>query len=452
MRLALRTSLVCLGLLIQVAQGAVPPMPPPAQITLLPDMPKGTAVSGRDDGLSLKIGSYACFLFGDTILTRANSVGDTWVVNTLYHTTDTNADDGLSGGYNFKVSGSPPLQFVPYTAAEQAYKDAHKTTDQYVYGIWPNGQFYSPYDGKQYVTFDKVIERPATTWIEIGSGLAICPVNPVNNTATRVQSRPGNTEDYLMWDSSERDWGHMCAALGDYVYFYHVEGQNYGALRVARAYLQDGPDVGSTPDFLEKTNWQYWNGSSWTANNPAAAAVLFYGTGVGTVDWNAYLPNGEGGNGCYLFTYLSWVSTNICVRTSSDLIHWSGERIIATVPNIPSGSFPYFGRAHYCLEQERGRIIYISYCLPMLQLWVQDIPMLRAEFPRPSLNAQLTETNTLLVTWPASFGSGFVLQQNTDPQSANWSTNGTPVTLFNGTNRVVIPASANRQFYRLVLR
>jgi hypothetical protein len=450
MHRSLKACLLQLGLLVQVGLGAVPPAPPAASITLLADMPKGTAVGGRDDGLSVSIAGFNCFLFGDTMLTASNSVGDYWVVNTMYHTTDTNADDGLVPGFNFTASGQPPLQFVPYTAAEQAYKEAHKSTDGYIYGIWPNGQFYSPYDSKHYITFDKVIERPSLLWIEIGSGLAVLPTDPINNTATRVQSRPGNAEDYLMWDSSERDWGHMCAVREDYVYFYHVEGQNFGALRVARAYLQDGPDAGTKLDFLEKTNWQYWSGSGWATNSPSSAAVLFYGAGVGTIDWNAYLPNGEGGNGCYLFTYLSWVSTNICVRASTDLIHWSAERIIATVPNIPSGSFPYFGRAHYGLEKERGRIIYISYCRPA-QGFTQDIPMIRAEFPRPSLRAQLTPTNTLLLTWPAAFGSGFVLQQNSDPATANWSTNNGPVSQNNGTNQIVVLPLSARQFYRLVL-
>jgi hypothetical protein len=423
-------------------------MPPPARVTVLPDMPKGTAVSGRDDGLSVRIGGFNCFLFGDTMLTQSNSDGDKWVVNTMYHTADSDADDGLVPGFNYKLSGHPPLQFVPYTAAEQAYKAAHKSTDGYVHGIWPMGQFYSSHDAKHYITFSKVIERPGLLWIDVGSGLAILPTDPINDRATRVQSRPGNTEDYLMWDISERDWGHMCAVLGDYVYFYHVEGQNYGALRVARAYLKDGPDPGTTLDFLEKPNWQYWNGSGWSTNSPASAAVLFYGTGVGTIDWNPYLPNGKGGNGCYLFTYLSWVSTNIVCRTSDDLINWSAERIIAGVPNIPAGTFPYFGRAHYCLEKERGRIIYISYCRPLVQFPIQDISMIRAEFPRPALNAQLGGANTLLLRWP-DFGSGFVLQQNPDPATSNWTDSETPVTLQNGTNQAVIAPLLPGQFYRL---
>ncbi len=441
-----------LGLgLTQLTQAAVPPVPPAAIIEPLPNLPKGTAVGGRDDGLSIKIGPYCCFLFGDTMLTKSNSLGDFWVVNTLYHTMDTDGDDGVDGGFNFRTNGSPPLQFIPYTAAEQAYKEQHQTTDKFVPGIWPMGQFYSPYDRKQYVTFSKVIERPNQVWLEVGSGLAICPNDPVNDMATRVQSRPGNTEDYLMWDSNERDWGHMCAVLGDFVYFYYVEGQNYGALRVARAYLGDGPDAGATLDFLAKTNWQYWSGSGWATNNPAAAAVLFYSTGVGTIDWNPYLPDGEGGNGCYLYSYLSWVSTNICCRASADLVHWSPERILAGVPNIPAGSFPYFARAHKCLEKESGRILYISYCRPVVQLPLQDMPMLRAEFPRPTLSAQLA-ANTLILSWLARFGSGFVLEQNSDPVTSNWNTSEAAVSSVNGTNRVVLAASSGRQFYRLTLR
>jgi hypothetical protein len=439
-----------LGLMLSAGFAAVPPPPPPAIIGTLPDMPKGVAVTGRDDGLSVKIGAFNCFLFGDTMLTRTNSVGDTWVVNTMYHTADTDPDDGLVPGFNWKFSGQPPLQFVPYTAEEQAYKHAHKNTDRYVHGIWPMGQFYSPGDSKHYITFSKVIERPGLVWVDIGSGLAVLPQDPINDMATRVQSRPGHPEDYLMWDSTERDWGHMCAVLGDYVYSYHVEGQNFGALRVARAYLKDGSDAGDTLDFLEKSNWQYWNGSTWVTD-PLSASVLFYGTGVGTIDWNAYLPNEEGGNGCYLFTYLGWVSTNICVRTSSDLIHWSAERVIATVPNIPSGTFPYFGRAHYGLEKERGRIIYISYCRPLVQFPIQDIPMIRAEFPRPALETRLTPTNTMVLRWPASFGSGFVLQEKLESAGGAWTASSAPVNRLNGNNQAVIPAEGAARFYRLIL-
>jgi hypothetical protein len=429
---------------------AVPPTPPLPIVSTLPDMPKGTAVNGRDDGLSVKIGLFNCFLFGDTMLSKPNALGDQWVVNTMYHTADLDADDGLVPGFNFKTSGQPPIQFIPFTASEQAYKDEHKSTDGYIPGIWPMGQFWSPYDNSHYVTFSKVIERPAQLWIDVGSGLAILPADPINNTATRVQSRPGNPEDYLLWDISERDWGHMCAVLDDHVYFYHSAGQEWGALRVARASLKDGPDDGSVLDFLQKTNWQYWNGSSWVMNNPGVASPLFYGTGVGTIDWNAYLPNGSGGNGCYLFTYLSWVSTNICVRTSDDLMHWSAERVIAKVPNIPAGSFPYFGRAHYGLEKERGRIIYISYCRPAVG-FTQEIGMVRAEFPKPTLGARMMSTSNLVLSWPAAFGSDFVLQENANASGSNWGPSGSVIAQRNGTNEVTIVPSGMGLLYRLAL-
>ena len=67
------------------------------------------------------------------------------------------------------------------------------------------------------------------------------------------------------------------------------------------------------------------------------------------------------------------------------------------------------------------------------------------------MKAQRTATNTLLLTWPAAFGSGFVLQQNSDPATANWGTNNAPVTQNNGTNQVVVLSLSERQFYRLVL-
>ena len=339
-------------------------------------MDRGYGVIGRDDGLSVRIGSNCCYFFGDTVLTQANSQGSSWVGNTMYHTTNTNGDTGVSGGYNWLGNGVPPIQFIPYTADETNWIATN--SHRYVYGIWPNGQFYSPGDSNQYITIGKVIEEPGGGIPDVGMGLAICPTNPINNNATRVQSRPGNAQPYLMWDASEGDWGDMCCTMSNYVYFYWVNGTNYGTLYVARASL-----LGNPPAFLTKTNWQYWNGSTWVTNSPSSAAYLFAGVGIGTIDWNAFLTNGSGGRGCYLFTCMSWVSNEIDTRTSSDLVHWSAVTAQYTAPvNWPSGSFPYFGRAAKCLEKNNGQTIYISWSLPNTNLAKpENLPMIRAQFP-----------------------------------------------------------------------
>ncbi|SPE54211.1 hypothetical protein SBV1_1760018 [Verrucomicrobia bacterium] len=91
------------------AVSATPPAPPVATIfTNIPIMDKGYAVIGRDDGLSLLMGTNCCFFFGDTVLSQPNYLGSSWVVNTMYHTGNTNGNLGVSGGYNFKTTGVPP--------------------------------------------------------------------------------------------------------------------------------------------------------------------------------------------------------------------------------------------------------------------------------------------------------------------------------------------------------
>ena len=358
----------------QPVQAAVPPPPPAAAIsTNIPVMDKGYGVIGRDDGLSVQIGSNCCYFFGDTVLTQANSLGSHWVVNTMYHTTNTNGDTGVSGGYNWISNGVPPLQFIPYTIDEVNWNRTN--ANKYVYGIWPYGQFYSPTDGKQYITIGKVIE--SANMPGIGTGLAVCPADPVTTNATRVLSRPGNPQPYLLWDQSAGEWGDMAVTMSNYVYFYWVNGTNFGSVYVARASLLGGPD------FLTQSNWQYWNGSTWITNNPSSAAVILNGAGVGTIDWNAFLTNANGGRGCYLFTYMAWVDNKIYTRASSDLVHWSAPTLQYTVPvSWPAGYFPYFGRAAKCLEQNGGQVIYISWSLPDTNIsQIENIPMIKARFP-----------------------------------------------------------------------
>jgi hypothetical protein len=359
---------------IHAARAAVPPAPPVATIsTNIPITDKGYGVIGRDDGLSVLIGSNCCYFFGDTILTQSNIQGSYWVVNTMYHTTNTNGDTGVSGGYNWMSNGVPPVQFIPYTPDETNWNATN--ANGYVYGIWPYGQFYSPTDGKHYLTIGKVIESSSLT--ALGIGLAVCPTNPVTTNATRVESRPGNAQPYLLWDESAGEWGDMAVTMSNYVYFYWVNGNSYGLVYVARASLLGGPD------FLTQTNWQYWNGSTWVTNSPSSAAYILDDAGIGTIDWNPFLTNASGGRGCYLYTCMSWVDNEIYTRASSDLVHWSPPTLQYTVPvTWTSGYFPYFGRAAKCLEKNNGQTVYISWSLPDTNLsQPENIPMIKAQFP-----------------------------------------------------------------------
>jgi hypothetical protein len=68
----------------------------------------------------------------------------------------------------------------------------------------------------------------------------------------------------------------------------------------------------------------------------------------------------------------------------------------------------------------------------------------------PLLSITLTNTNTLLISWPAAF-TGFVLQQNHALVPANWSNVTNSVQEAGGQNEVTATLSTTNQFYRLIL-
>ena len=71
-------------------------------------------------------------------------------------------------------------------------------------------------------------------------------------------------------------------------------------------------------------------------------------------------------------------------------------------------------------------------------------------YPITSVNAQLTATNTLVLSWPAKIGA--VLQSAANFNSpVNWQNVTAPVTVINGQNQVVVPAQATNAFYRLLV-
>ena len=64
-----------------------------------------------------------------------------------------------------------------------------------------------------------------------------------------------------------------------------------------------------------------------------------------------------------------------------------------------------------------------------------------------ALNLALSGTNQL-VSWPSPPGD-FVLQQNSDLTTTNWTTVTNVPAMVNGQNQVTLPPGSSNQFYRL---
>lgn len=115
--LLLLISLVAISLVAPQVVNALPTV----TVSPLADMPKGDYVLGRDVAASFSFAGQSVFLYGDTALSQAPG----WVVNTMYRTADTNADDNISGGYNYPSAGQSPQMFIPYTSEDTTYMNGH---------------------------------------------------------------------------------------------------------------------------------------------------------------------------------------------------------------------------------------------------------------------------------------------------------------------------------------
>ncbi|MBE0544804.1 MAG: hypothetical protein IH623_25990 [Verrucomicrobia bacterium] len=66
----------------------------------------------------------------------------------------------------------------------------------------------------------------------------------------------------------------------------------------------------------------------------------------------------------------------------------------------------------------------------------------------PLLSIATTPTNTVVISWPSP-STGFVLQQNTNLASTNWTAVATPPTDDGSTRSVIVSPPVGNRFYRL---
>lgn len=70
--------------------------------------------------------------------------------------------------------------------------------------------------------------------------------------------------------------------------------------------------------------------------------------------------------------------------------------------------------------------------------------------PFPTVAANRTSTNTVVLSWPASVG-GYILQSTPQLEGTHWQTYPATIIQTNSQNEVIVPNSAAPAFYRLVL-
>lgn len=80
--------------------------------------------------------------------------------------------------------------------------------------------------------------------------------------------------------------------------------------------------------------------------------------------------------------------------------------------------------------------------------FVANFTLVSPPLSPPRLELLLTDTNTVILSWPAE-ASGFVLQENPDFTTTNWSTTTNIISFVNTNNQAVLPLSSGKNFFRL---
>jgi len=159
-----------------------------------------------------------------------------------------------------------------------------------------------------------------------------------------------------MFDVSE-SYGDVCIVKDGYLYTFSCSSAlwDWGNVRIAGA-----PIAGDA--FKLRENYTFWNGSDWVADSSAATPIMDAPDGgIGSIEWNDYL-------GCWLYTYVRVFDNEIAMRVADELTGpWAPPTHIFTALMGTSGFvFPYFARAHKILEEEDGRIQYVTYSVQNL--------------------------------------------------------------------------------------
>jgi hypothetical protein len=114
---------------------------------------------------------------------------------------------------------------------------------------------------------------------------------------------------------------------GSFVYVFGIPGGRYGALQLARV-----PDT----RILDVSDYQYWNGISWTTGDPATAVDIAPApVGELSVQWNSFYN-------VWLMTHLVDPAGQVVLRMSDSLTgSWSAPLVVVTSAQFSQLYAPY---------------------------------------------------------------------------------------------------------------
>jgi hypothetical protein len=351
--------LVCLvlagtGSLSACGESGPPPDLKIHSVTDLGPMSEHSFIRGRDGGYSGLAFGRSVWVYGDTILGTADSEGSTWHNNSFQWTEDLDASDGLAAfGTNEDAAGAPK-EFLPQTVEEHAYNDAHRgdpckeTPCGARWALWPGALIWDAERSRAIAFYSKLHAEPGDfNFYGVGSSLAVW--YRFEDPPARPQLRPGADDPTLLFGPDEPGFGSAALVVEQWLYAYACQLDGFSKpCRLARAPLDR---------VTERSAWEFFTGGGEWSGEVARAEPVFEGNDILSIAYNSHLER-------YLAVYDQPMDHRVMLRTApAPEGPWSAplEAFIAQTPEGDPDGWIYDGQAHPEIEQDSGRIQYISY-------------------------------------------------------------------------------------------
>lgn len=309
-----------------------------------PNSPNDTvgrfAITGTDLGIMWDngTGNEVLMAFGDTY-GYCSVKGDQWRYNTLFRSSDRSLAKTISpngGAPMMRPNIAKQILNSPY------YADVEK-------GIIPTAGI--AYGGKQYMNFMSIRSWDANgAWTTSFSGIAVSPDNGENwgiyPSSVRLAAPdrvPGG--HFMPGNENFQQGAFLKPGPGDpYLYSFGTPSGRGGSAYVSRVMPDYVPDL---------RKYEYWNGSTWVAADPGAAAPVIPGpVGEMSAQYNTYLKQ-------YLALYSNGANDVVMRTAPAPQGPWSPETLL-----VPSSQYPGGIYAPFLHPWSTGRELYFT-----LSLW-----------------------------------------------------------------------------------
>jgi hypothetical protein len=329
---------------------------------------QNATIQGRDGGGSgLAWGAYV-WVYGDTVLNEADENGINWHGNSYSITDDRDASDGVGPFVEPADGKGQPLELVAPTDAELEFNLAHWGSEGCAeepcgarWAVWPSEPFWDEARQQAYVTYGLIYAEPGDFNFE-GVGGSIAVWRDAEARPERPVIDEGAAHPDLLWGADAPSWGATSRVEGDSFYTFACDtGFLSRPCRLARVPLDALHDVRA---------WEYRTREGWSGEVDEAA-TLFDGSSIMSLSWNAWLD-------AYLLVYAD--GGKVKARTAPEIWgEWSREKVLYD----PGPDDPYDVNHHAELDEDEGRVAYVTYSRPSGDGWFgTEFPLVRIELER----------------------------------------------------------------------